>query len=622
MDTSKYAALFLSDSRDHLQQCDGLLLAWEREPAVTEPVTGLFRAMHTIKGMAATMGYGQLAALTHEAEHLLDAVRSGRVVPSRELVALMFEVVDAIGAGVEDAVAGSDGRRLDRSLVSRVGAMSARPDPDAATPTPVAAGAATPPGAGRSVAVTVRAGVVMGWARAMLAIRRAESLGRVSAVSPDPAAVDPEQFGGRVVFRLESRAPADEIRALLLEVGDVEEVLVDDGAPAATATPGRTRREVRVAREQLDRLMAEVGELVVARNRLAGLVELRRDPALDEALHGLSRLTDRVHERVLAARMAPVAEVFDRFPRSVRDLARQVGKDVRLEITGREIELDRAVLDLIQDPVLHLLRNAVDHGLESPAERALLGKPAQGEVRLEAARDRESVVITVADDGRGIDRGRIEARLRAEGSATDIPDESALLAVLGRPGFSTAAAVTAVSGRGVGIDVVLTRIREIGGVVSLRSTPGQGSAFQIRLPVTMAVVPVLLATAGGERYAVPLARVLETGRGLAERLEGDAAAAVAFRGGRLPARDLRRAVGVTGLPPAGIRPFLVVAVGERRGAVLVDTLLGRQDLVIDAVELPAGVPPWITGAAVLPDGMPAFLLDPAGVFQEEGAWPS
>lgn len=620
MDTSKYAALFLSDSRENLQHCDTLLLAWEGDPARTEPVAGLFRAMHSIKGMAATMGYARLTDLTHQAEHLLDSVRGGRVLPSADLVALMFEVVDAIGAGVEDAVAGEDGKRLDAALAARVAEMASESSGE--VPPASGGGQPVPPpadaGAGPWITVVIRPGVVMGWARALLALRRAEEFGRVSSVSPDPAGIEPEKFAGRLAFRLETAEPMDLVRAALMGVGDVAEVTVEDEGARPAGPAARARPDVRVARAHLDRLMGEVGELVVARNRLADMVDERRDPSLQEAVGRLSRLTDQVHEGVLQARMAPVSEVFDRFPRPIRDLARQVGKQVRFEVTGREIELDRSVLELIQDPLLHLLRNAVDHGLEAPDVREAAGKPAEGQVRLEARRQRDGVLITVSDDGCGVDRDRVRRRLGDAAASGDL-DDAALLAVLARPGFSTAETVTAVSGRGVGIDVVLTRIREIGGGIALRSVPGQGTSFSIRLPETMAVVPALLARAGSERYAIPLSRVEETGRAVPE--DGEAGGrAVQFRGERLQARDLRSAVGLTALPAGEVRPFLVVAVGEGRGVIVVDTLLGRQDLVVAAVDLPLGAPPWITGAAVLPDGMPAFLLDPGGLFQEEMVW--
>jgi len=621
VDTARFTALFLADSRDHLHQCDVLLLAWERVPGDLGPVAGLFRAMHTIKGMAATLGYQRLTDLTHEAENLLDAVRAKRVEASPDLIASVFDAVDAIAAGVEDAVVGADGRRLDPAVLERLrswappdgGALSAAPSPAPAAPSVVPA-----PG-GTRVEVTIRAGVIMAWARALLALRRAEELGTVTGVAPDPATLDPDRFAGRLVFWLHTAREPDEVRRALLEVGEVALVVVTEADGASSPAPVRPiRQEVRVDRAELDLLLTEIGELVVARNRLQAMAERRHDPALEEAAGSVARLTDSVHARVLQVRMAPVGEVFDRFPRVVRDLARQLGKDVRLEIAGREIELDRSVLDLIGDPLLHLLRNALDHGLESPEARAAAGKPTQGCIRLAAARARDAVVLTVADDGRGVDRGQVRARLGAGATDRDLDGDDVLLDVLARPGFSTAAAVTGVSGRGVGIDAVMTRVREIGGDVRLESTPGQGTGFVIRLPVTLAVVPALLVTAGADRYAIPLARVAETGRG--EPAGPSAAPTVTFRGATLPVIDLGTRTGGGALPTAGTRPFLVIEAGERRGALLVDTLLGRQDLVVGAFDAPVGAPAWLTGAAILADGVPALVVDPTGMFQEEHAW--
>lgn len=617
MDTSKYAALFLTDSRDHLQQCDALLLAWEREPADVAPVAGLFRAMHTIKGMAATLGYQRLADLTHEAESLLDAVRGGRVTPSAELVATMFDAVDAIGAGVEDAVAGADGRRLAPALLGRLRSWSpAReeahaPGHPSAAPEPAAA----PSGGGVLVEVLIRAGVVMAWARALLVLRRAEAMGTVSGVAPDPSNVNPDHFSGRLVFWLQTGLSGDEIRRALLDVGEVASVVVGDPDGSAPAPPPSARQEVRVDRAELDRLLTEVGELVVARNRLQAVSERRDASGLEEAVTVLGRLTDSVHARVLQVRTAPVAEVFDRFPRMVRDLARQLGKEVALEVSGREIELDRSVLDVIGDPLIHLVRNALDHGLEPPADRAVAGKPAQGTLHLSAARAQGSVVLTVADDGRGVDRRSVRDRLGGGAGGEEVESDEALLRILARPGFSTAAEVTGVSGRGVGIDAVVTRVRAIGGEVGMTSEPGRGTRFTIRLPVTLAVVPALLVGAGADRFAVPLARVSETSRG--EPTGPDEAPVVSFRGGFLPAVDLATRTGEGSPRTAGVRPFLVVGTGERRGALLVDTLLGRQDLVVGAFDAPLGAPAWLTGAAILADGVPTLVVDPAGLFQEE-----
>lgn len=618
MDTAKYAALFLSDSREQLRHCESVLQEWEQAPGDVSGVAELFRAFHTIKGMAATMGYARLAAFAHDAESLLDLVRAGRTASSPELVALLYEVVDAVSAGVEDAVAGADGRRLTADLQERLAlAVEASPAADAGV-VDVAQGAPGPTqagGPGRWITLRVRAGVVMPWARALLALRRAEALGTVGDVTPAPAAVDPERFDGRLGFRLDTSVDAAGVRAALLEVGDIAEVEVGDGGSPSARPVRRTRDEVRVAREELDRLLTEVGELVVAGNRLVAVVDQRGDAVLESLASDLSRWTDAVHHRVLQARMAPASEVLDRFPRVVRDLARELGKAVRVELVGREIELDRSILDAIGDPVLHLMRNALDHGLEAPGERTEAGKPAEGLIRLEVRRDRAAVEVVVADDGRGIDRQRVHQRLGEETVAPE--DDAGLLQVLARPGFSTAESVTGVSGRGVGVDAVMMRVRSLGGTLHLRTATGKGTEFVLRLPLTLAVVPTLVVTVAGERYAVPLGRVAETGGGVAEGREGRLV--VSFRDERLGATDLRTCVGATGSWPGGRRPFLVIVTEAGREAVLVDQLLGRQDLVVSPLDRPLGTPAWLTGAAVMADGVPALLLDPTALLSAEAA---
>lgn len=617
MDTAKYAALFLSDSREHLRQCESVLAEWERAPGDVNGVDELFRAFHTIKGMAATMGYARLAAFAHDAESLLEAVRAFRTPASPDLVALLLEVMDAVSDGVEDAVAGTDGRRLRADLQERLArAAGSAPAGQGAGPPEPAPSSPGPVGdRGWWVVVRVRSGVAMPWARALLTLRRAEALGTVSDVTPSPAEVDPERFDGRLGFRLDGALDPDGIRAALLEVGDLAEVAVGDGGSGTAAPVQRVRQDVRVAREELDRLLTEVGELVVAGNRLVSVVDQRGDTVLESLAADLSRWTDAVHHRVLQARMAPASEVLDRFPRVVRDLARELGKSVRVELAGREIELDRSVLDAIADPVLHLVRNALDHGLETPAARAAAGKAPEGLIRLAARRDRAAVEVVIADDGRGIDRDRVRERLGAEGPAAD--DDLGLLRVLARPGFSTATVVSGVSGRGVGVDAVQTRVRSLGGTLQLHTVAGEGTEFVIRLPLTLAVVPALVVTVADERYAIPLARVAETGGGVAENREGRMV--VSFRDEQLPATDLRACLGTAGPSPEGRRPFLIVVAATGRRALVVDRFLGRQDLVVTPLDRPLGTPAWLTGAATMADGIPALLIDPTALLSAEAA---
>jgi two-component system chemotaxis sensor kinase CheA len=355
---------------------------------------------------------------------------------------------------------------------------------------------------------------------------------------------------------------------------------------------------------------------VTERERLAARTAPLRDPLVDEVVERISQLTRELQTEIVEARMTPVWQVFDRFPRLVRDMARRLGKQVEFQVEGKEIELDRAILDEIGDPLVHLLRNAMDHGIETPEVRASAGKPAMGRVVLSAVRERASVAITVADDGRGIDRRRTleEAQQRGlVGREVDRLSDDLLLRVLARPGFSTAAAVSEVSGRGVGIDVVSTRLRALGGSVELRTDPGAGTAFTLRVPPTLAIVRALLARVGEERYALPLAHVAET---IAYRPEAvtriDGREALSFRDQVIPLKRLGRLLEVPG-PAAERGPVVVLEIGERRSGIVVDAMIGQQEIVVRPFDGPRGTLPVFTGAAILGDGMPVLILDAGGL---------
>jgi two-component system chemotaxis sensor kinase CheA len=627
MSAPKYAALFLAESREHLAGCDRLLLAWERDPDAAEPVHALFRAVHNIKGMAATMGYGPVAELAHRTENLLDALRSGRARPGAEGIQLLFRAVDALRAGVEAVAAGRApvappdlNAALDAAAEGAaetgVPPVSEQPARKSREPAARTAPSREAP-AVRMVTVTIRAGASMRGARALVALKRAESLGLVSGVTPPPTSLEREDFDGRLLFRLEAFAPDEAVVELLAAAADVESVEI--GAPvdvAATAPAVASARHIRVDLARLDAMMKQVGELTVARNRL---MELSRDadPGLLELAGRISRLVSEIQGEVLASRMTPVGEAFERFPRLVRDLARDLGKRIRLDLEGEEIELDRAVLDELVEPLMHLVRNAADHGVEAPAAREAAGKPPEGRLLIAATRERRTVAIRVSDDGRGIDRAAVLARARKDGLAdpsVDTLSDELLLRVLARPGFSTAREVTGVSGRGVGVEVALSRVRALGGTLDVRSEPGRGTTWTLRVPLTLAIVRALLAEAGGERYAVPLSFVAET-------VEFDPQAVTAIRQREalvvreqvIPTVHLRDlvAAGAAARPPR--RPTIILEVGERRTALVVDALLGQQDLVIEPFDAPRGLPAYVGGATILADGAPALILDAAAL---------
>ncbi len=632
MDLNKYTALFLAESREHLTSCNRLLLDWEREPGSTVAVDGLFRAIHSLKGMAATMGYGRLADLAHRTEHLLDAIRGGRAPGGAGVIDLLLKAVDALERGVDEAAAGGDAGFDAEQLAAALEAAAAAPGTGAPGPTDTASGAIADHGdePGRVVRVEIRRDSPLIGARALLALRRAGQLGKVSGVMPPESGFDADGFDGRFTFKLDAPLSESELVAAIERAGDVASVAVDAdtmqtaewripaaAVPAAAAAPAARSGQVRVDRRRLDALMSQVGELVVARNRLLEMAQQDSGGELEAVGARISRLVSDLQTEIIQARMTPIWQVFDRFPRAVRDLARQLGKQVRFEMEGEGIEIDRAILDELGDPLLHLLRNAVDHGLEGPDERQRKGKPGEGRLLLSAERGHSSVAIRIQDDGRGIDRAAILAKAKREGlvgAEVSALSDDLLLRVLGRPGFSTAEQVSSVSGRGVGIDVVLTRVRAHGGAVEISTTPGGGTTFTIRLPLTLAILRVLTARIGDERYLLPLSYVAET---IEFDLQPSTAVhgreAIVLRDRVIPTVHLRALLGVeTGVVPPR-RPGLVLEVGDRRSAVVVDALMGQQEVVVEPFDAPRGTPPLFSGATILADGTPALILDAAAL---------
>jgi two-component system, chemotaxis family, sensor kinase CheA len=626
MDVRQYADLFLSESRDHLTAFNHLLLEWERDPSATEPVSGIFRAVHTVKGMAATMGYAAVAELAHKLESLLDVLRRGERPVTPALFEMLFRAGDALERAVADAVAGQEPSAGVTQVLAELDRESGQPAP--APGGRAGAAAVTAPltvaaGAGRTIRVTLRPDAPIKGARALLVLRKAESLGAVSALQPPPAQLEQETFDGRFAFRLESDRDGAAIAAALRGVGDVEAVdVVDDEAPAETAAAEAARsRHIRVDLRRLDLLMNLIGELAIARGRLQTLTTRIGDPALDEVALRVGRLAGALQSEIISARMTPVWQVFDRFPRMVRDLARQMGKQVRFKVEGKDIELDRAILDEIAEPLVHLLRNAVDHGIEPPAERTAAGKRAEGQLVVAAVRERATVAIKVSDDGRGVSRARVLAKARETGLVAEdaqLTDDE-ILHLLARAGFSTAQEVTDVSGRGVGIDVVATTVRALGGSLDIRSDEGRGSTFTLRLPVTLAIVRALLARVGSEVYALPLTHVAETvdpHPSEIQRVQGREA--FLLRGRLVPLVRLRELLGGVGqgaadIAPAVRLPVIVLEVGERRAGVMVDALAGQQEIVVKGFEAPRGTLPVFSGATILGDGQPALILDAGGL---------
>ena len=421
----------------------------------------------------------------------------------------------------------------------------------------------------------------------------------------------------------------EEIEAALRTAGEIREVEIAQGlmdAPAepgaaASAEPGAAAqagaagraRNIRVDLRRLDALVNGVGELVIVRDRmrrLAGAAE----PELADSIDQAARLIGELQDEIMQARMAPVWQVFDRFPRLVRDAARSLGKRVDFVIEGKEIELDRSMLDEIGDPLVHLLRNSLDHGIESPAERRAAGKPETGTLRLSAARERSRIVIRVEDDGRGIQRDKVLAKALANGLVTaeearGMSDDD-VARLITRPGFSTAETVTDVSGRGVGLDVVATRVRALGGMLEIATQPGQGTSMTLQLPQTLAIVRALLVRQSGETYALPLTHVGETVHLQPEEIGAVKGRPVAYlRDEVIPLHSLRKLLSSNGVRPEGKRAAVILEVGEQRVGLEVDQLLGQQEIVVKAFDATADTLRLFSGATILSDGRPALILD-------------
>lgn len=647
MDPARYAELFRSESQDQLQAISRALLVLDAGHESPAAVAEVFRAVHTIKGMSATMGYQSVAEFAHELESRLDRIRGAGARVTRPMVDALFAAVDALEAGIGAASETAHRTEAMVASLSRLsgafpevasspaddGGENARPGAPARSVMTVpaeAAGddAAVDPFDGPGVIVRIRqaATTSLPGVRIFMIARNLGSLGEIAAVSPPmetlQAAATPQGFA----IRLVTDATMGEIEAAVRAAGDIESVQVDMAgrarkrptpmaAAAIVETSSARARQVRIDLARLDTMMNLAGELMTARGRLLQVAATSADPVLDEVAQQVASLAGELQAEITASRMVPVGQVFDRFPRMVRDAARSLGKEVRFEVEGREIELDRALLDEMSEPLVHLLRNALDHGLEGPDERVAAGKPAVGTLLLSASRDRSGVVVMVADDGGGIDRARVLERARGAGlvepGIRELSDTE-LLRCIAHPGFSMKESVTGLSGRGVGVDAVVNRVRELSGAVDLQTVLGAGSCFTIRLPASIAIVKAILARAGRERYVLPLAHVRETlavEDGVVRHVGGRDE--LVLRDESMPLFDLCRMVR-TEPARVGEREIVVVERGGRRAGLVVDELVGQEDVVVKSFEPARGDAETLalfSGATILGDGAPALIMD-------------
>ncbi|MDK2784236.1 MAG: two-component system, chemotaxis family, sensor kinase CheA [Bacillota bacterium] len=651
-DSARYREVFFAEAEEHLQELNEGLLTLEKDPAAKDAVNTVFRAAHTIKGMAATMGFQTITTLTHRLEDVLDRVRSGTLSVTPELSDLLFRAVDRLEELLGAAQAGNEppAASLEDILpeLSRWAGMSEAPK---LPQTNEASSAATDLSAYEArviqeagpqgfqaffLTVYLAPDCIMKGVRAFLVFKKLEGKGEVLRAEPPVEDLEEEKFGTSFRLLFLTRETPAALEALLNGVSDVtkvevrpvvlktpEEARTPDVAPSRRENREEKQRHlstqtVRIDIHRLDSLMNLVGELVITKTRLEQLLS-GSSPEVEETLKALTRVAGGLQDAVMKARMVPLAQVFSRFPRMVRDLARELGRQVEFVIEGEDTELDRSVIDEIGDPLVHLLRNAVDHGIEPPAERERRGKEPTGHVRLSACYEGNHVLIAVEDDGEGIDCQAVLAKAEERGLITaqeaKTMSEKEIYRLLFLPGFSTAARITDVSGRGVGLDVVQNKIESLGGSVEVTSRPGQGTRFAIRLPLTLAIIQALLVKSGTETYALPLENVeeIQVVR-TADLKKVRGRDVLLLRGEVVPLVNLRALLGgeTAGEGEEEEVPVVVIRSGERAGLV-VDGLVGQREIVIKSLGRFLGNVPGIGGATILGDGRVVLILDTGGV---------
>ena len=696
MDVSQYLEIFLDESKEHLQNLNTQILELEKDAENMDTINEIFRAAHSLKGMAGTMGYKRMQNLTHDMENVFSEVRNGNVKVQANLIDILFQCLDALDEYVSNIQnTGDEGDNDNAALIERLNAVlqedekgvpaasdakTAEAKAAEAKPAETAAGA---PDAGRDMAFTLadeqkhvlRAAKAQGKhayyfnvkvqdtcilkaARAFLVFKSIEDVGEIIVSHPSAQDIEDERFDTEFSLIVISDHPIEKVQKVIENVSEIEKVtgravedseIQDDSAatvqetaqktsdtastaqtPAVAAAKGSkapekktaagkpaVNRTVRVDIEKLDVLMNLVSELIIAKNSLvaASDQEQSANGNFNEQIEYLESVTTNLHESVMKVRMVPIESVVNKFPRMIRDLSKKLNKKMELYMTGEETELDRTVVDEIGDPLMHLLRNSADHGLESAEVRRERGKSEVGSIFLDAYQDGNNVVIEVRDDGNGIDieavrnkaieRGTVSAEQAANLSDKEVID------LLFLPSFSTSEKVTDVSGRGVGLDVVKSKIEALSGEVEVRSKLGEGSTWIIRLPLTLAIIQALMVTVGGEKYAISLGSI-QTIEDIkpSEIKYVQAKEVIHLRGTVIPLIRMSEVLDIeSAKSPEEDMIVVIVKKGDKLAGLVVDELMGQQEIVIKSLGKYINKCKVISGATILGDGEVALIID-------------
>ena len=694
MDTSQYLEIFLDETKEHLQNLNTQILELEQEPENMDTINEIFRAAHSLKGMAGTMGYKRMQNLTHDMENVFSEVRNGNIKVKPEMIDVLFQCLDALEEYKNNIQETSDeGNNDNENLIKALNDIlndGKTEAPAAKEEAPAAAAPTAETGTegtekwndiafddsqirvireamkqGKNVYginVVVQETCILKAARAFLVFKAVEEKGEIIVSMPSAQDVEDEKFdkdftlivlsdysldeiikaaesvseiaqvtGGVLELEKtknyhseeETAEPVEEKKEVVAEVK--EEPKKEEKKPAAAAKAPEKKpankpvvnRTVRVDIEKLDSLMNLVSELIIAKNSLvsASSSDHGNNTAFNEQIEYLENVTTNLHESVMKVRMVPIESVVVKFPRMIRDLSKKLDKKMELYMTGEETELDRTVVDEIGDPLMHLLRNSADHGLESAEVRAQRGKPEQGSIFLDAYQDGNNVVIEVRDDGNGIDveavkNKAIERNLVTAEQAANMPEKD-IINLLFLPGFSTSEKVTDVSGRGVGLDVVKSKIESLSGEVEVKSKWGEGSTWTIRLPLTLAIIQALMVVVGGEKYAISLGSI-QTIEDISPKdiklVENKEV--INLRGTVIPLIRLTEVLDVESTrSPEDNLIVVIVKKGDKMAGLVIDELIGQQEIVIKSLGKYIKQCKFISGATILGDGEVALILD-------------
>ena len=687
MDVSQYLEIFLDESNEHLQTLSDQLIILEKEPDNSDTINEIFRAAHSLKGMAGTMGYKRMQNLTHDMENVFSEVRNGNMEVNSNLVDVLFQCLDALETYVDNIRETQDeGTDDNEPIIKALNAFIASEGKGNAAPAAKkeeasAATASAAPADDKDmpladfeknavnealkknlhvykIKVSVDENCILKAARAFLVFKNLEGHGDIIKSEPSVQDIEDEKFDFDFSIIVVTEEKYDNIIALIKNVSEIKDAAgqeitqpfpeeqteeakeekketsaVSQTAKPAAAKPaakkptstgktsGSVSHTVRVDIEKLDVLMNLVSELIIAKNGLVSASHVEGDEAaalnqsFTEQIEYLERVTTNLHESVMKVRMMPIESVFSRFPRMIRDLNKKLGKKMELYMSGEDTELDRTVIDEIGDPIMHLLRNSADHGLESAEIRKERGKSEVGSIFLDAFQEGNNVVIEVRDDGNGIDVEKVKQKAVEKGNLTqeqaDALTEKEAIDLLFKPSFSTSDKVTDVSGRGVGLDVVKSKIEALGGDVEVKTKYGEGSTFSIRLPLTLAIIQALMVKVGEEKYAIALGSI-ETIEDVpvSEIKYVHAKEVINLRGNVIPLIRLRELLDVPGEPEESDNIVIVIVrKGDKLAGLVVDNLIGQMEIVIKSLGKYININRMISGATILGDGSVALIID-------------